>query len=434
MPPTTVRRVAGGVVLGPVGLLATLLITATPAAAHSAGGALPAPTWLLGYGSVAAVLITAVMLRSSWPLARLTRFRSDNGEPPQPTPVAGGLVGLALLALVIVTALAGLNTQAANPAPWAAGVVFWVGLPLMGVLLGDVFRWINPYVTIVRLLRRPADATVATGEEGPPTWVPAAFLFSFGWYLLAFYRPGSPRALATFLAVYTAVAIGLGLRWGHRWLATGEGFGALSASVARLAPRAGRRPLPRGVAPLMVVWLGATVFDVLSQSDRWIEVLGPSRGWGRTLLDTVGLVWITAIIAGCYLLVVWVAERGAETRIGEPLGVALVPLATGWFLAHDLSLLLAEGQNAYILMSDPFGRGWDLFGTINHTIDYGLTGQAWLRWTQLALLTAGHLAALVVLHDTALRLLPRRAAARALWAMTAAVSGSITAGVLLVLQ
>ena len=85
-------------------------------------------------------------------------------------------------------------------------------------------------------------------------------------------------------------------------------------------------------------------------------------------------------------------------------------------------------------MSDPFGRGWDLFGTINHTIDYRIVEQAWLRWTQLALLVAGHLVALVVLHDTALRLLRRRAAARALWAMTALVCGSITAGVLLVLQ
>ena len=146
MPPTTVRRFAGGVALGPVGLLATPMLTATPAAAHSVGGALPAPPWLLGYRSGAAVLITAVMLRSSWPSARLTRFQSDGSRSPKPPPIAGGLVGVALLALVIVTALAGLNTQAADPAPWAAEVVFPVGLPLMCVLLGDVFGWIKPAV------------------------------------------------------------------------------------------------------------------------------------------------------------------------------------------------------------------------------------------------------------------------------------------------
>ena len=111
MSPTTVRRVARGVVLGPVGLLAALLVMATPAAAHRAGeGALPAPTWLLGYGSVAAILITAVMLRSTWLATRLTHFQSPDADPPDPTAPAGGLVGITLLALVFITALVGLNT------------------------------------------------------------------------------------------------------------------------------------------------------------------------------------------------------------------------------------------------------------------------------------------------------------------------------------
>ena len=115
MSPTTVRRVARGVVLGPVGLLAALLVMATPAAAHRAGeGALPAPTWLLGYGSVAAILITAVMLRSTWLAARLTRFQSPDADPPDPTPLAGGLVGITLLAMVFITALVGLNTPGAG--------------------------------------------------------------------------------------------------------------------------------------------------------------------------------------------------------------------------------------------------------------------------------------------------------------------------------
>ena len=70
-------------------------------------------------------------------------------------------------------------------------------------------------------------------------------------------------------------------------------------------------------------------------------------------------------------------------------------------------------------MSDPFGEGWDLFGTINHTIDYSFVQRAWLRWLQLALLVAGHIAALVVLHDTRSGPLRRRAAMRATWTMAA---------------
>ena len=430
MPPPNLRRAGRLVVLGSSGLLAGLVLTAAPAAAHGAGGgAVGAPSWLLAYGGVAVVLITAFVLRAWWPTPRLARFDPARADPARPTPLAGGLAGIGLLALVLVAAVAGPPAAAANVAPWAVAVVFWVGLPLAGVLLGDVFRWINPFVTLVRLVERHERSDDGTRA---PSWIPAAFLFSFAWYLLAYYRPGSPRALATFLAVYVAAAIGLGLRWGHRWLAAGEGFGTLSTAVARLSPRGGRGPLPRGVALLMVVWLGSTTFDLLTRSSFWIDVLGSSRGWGRTLLDTLGLVWMTAIVGGLYLAVVWVAERGQDQRVRAALGVAVVPLAAGWFLAHDLTLLLTEGQNAYILMSDPLGKGWDLFGTINHTIDYRLLEEAWVGWIQLACLLAGHVATLVVFHDTSLRVLRRRAAARATWATATVLSASIALGTVLV--
>jgi hypothetical protein len=114
------------------------------------------------------------------------------------------------------------------------------------------------------------------------------------------------------------------------------------------------------------------------------------------------------------------------------LGVALVPLATGWFIGHDLTLLLSEGQNFYALLSDPLGEGWDLFGTFNHTIDYRLITGRWVGWTQLVLLAAGHVATVVVFHVTALGLLRRRSAMRATWTMATVAAGSIVASALLV--
>ncbi len=428
--PNARRRVLHRAGFGSLATAVAVMAMASPAGAHSTGGGgLPEPR-VLGFGAVAALAIGAALLGAWWPSARLSRFHPAEAEPAPDTPLAGGVLGIIGLALVLFTALAGLTTQAANPAPWAVGVVFWVGLPLSCVLFGDVFRWINPYATAVRLLtlraRRPAERTA-------PPWVAAAFLFSFIWYLLAYYRPGSPRALAMFLTLYSAAAVASGWRWGHRWLATGEGFGALSSTVARLSPGGARGPLPPGVAPLMTVWLGGVAFDLVGSSNRWINVLGSSRGWGRTLLDTAGLAWMTGMVAALYLLVVWVAERGQTLRLAAPLGVALIPLATGWFLAHDLSLLLTEGQNALILASDPLGRGQDLFGTVNGTIDYGLLTQSWLRWTELALAVVGNLAALVVFHDTALSLVTRRHAVRATMVMAALLSVTMGAGIALVL-
>lgn len=292
------------------------------------------------------------------------------------------------------------------------------------------------------VLRSPDDA-----HPEAPAWTSAAFLGAFSWFFLAYHRPGSPRALATFLVTYSLVAIGAGLRWGRAWLATGEGFGGLSAAVARIGLRRPAGPAPAGTAALMIVWIGGTAFDAFTSTPFWVDILGTSRGWTRTLLNTVGLVWLTAIVAGAFLVVVRLAEHGRATspadaptsetdppmRLTVPLGVALVPLATGWFVAHDLTLLLSEGQNFWALLSDPLGKGWDLFGTFNHTIDFRVVQAGWVRWSQLALLVAGHVGAVVLLHDTALGLLRRRPAMRTTWAMAVAATGSITAAALLVL-
>ena len=418
--------------------------------AHNVGGgALPAPPWLLSYIGAAFVLGTAAVLRATWPSARLAQAGGDNadaaGESRGLGISFGHLVGLLLFVAALIAALAGPNSAAANIAPVAVLVVWWVGLPIACLLLGDVMRVINPFVAVVAVLHRLRSPDGAHPEA--PVWTSAAFLAAFSWFFLAYHRPGSPRALATFLVTYSLVAIGAGLRWGRAWLATGEGFGGLSAAVARIGLRRPAGPAPAGTAALMIVWIGGTAFDAFTSTPFWVDILGTSRGWTRTLLNTVGLVWLTAIVAGAFLVVVRLAEHGRATspadaptsetdppvRLTVPLGVALVPLATGWFVAHDLTLLLSEGQNFWALLSDPLGKGWDLFGTFNHTIDFRVVQAGWVRWSQLALLVAGHVGAVVLLHDTALGLLRRRPAMRTTWAMAVAATGSITAAALLVL-
>ncbi len=426
------------------GGVALVVAGARPAAAHGVGsGALPAPPWLLSYLGAFAVLAAAVALRATWPAARLAsptaEAGADGGAPIRPG--VGHAVGLALFALVLVAAVVGPDTSAANIAPVAVLVVWWVGLPLISLLLGDVMRLGNPFVAVVRLVERWRGEPVAP-DRPAPIWVPAAFLGAFGWFFVAYHRPGSPRAVAVLLVGYAVAAIGLGLRWGSRWLATGEGFGALSAAVSTLAPIR-RSPLPTGTAPLMLVWVGSTAFDGLASTPFWADVAGSSTGWGRTAFNTVGLVWLTAVAAGLYLGALRVAaalrpDRGGSatvdaTALAGPFGGALVPLALGWFVAHDLTLLLFEGQNFITLLSDPIGRGWDLIGSISNTVDYGIVEARWVSWVQVLALFAGHLAAVVLAHDLALQRLRPRTALAVTWSVAAASAASIVAACLLVL-
>jgi hypothetical protein len=56
-----------------------------------------------------------------------------------------------------------------------------------------------------------------------------------------------------------------------------------------------------------------------------------------------------------------------------------------------------------------------------------------VAWVQLALIVAGHVASLVLLHELAMERLRPRAAMRTTWAMAVLGSLSITAASLLVL-
>jgi hypothetical protein len=399
---------------------------AAPAAAHNVGGgALPAPPWLLGYIGVFLVIATAVALRTTWPTTRLRGFATPSDERGLPGLTVGRLAGLVLLVLVVAAAVIGPDSAAANIAPVAV-LVIWLGLPIVALLAGDAMRALNPFVALLALARRPEPAPDRAGPE----WTSAAFLAGFVWFFLAYHQPGSPRALTVFLAVYVLAALAGGWWWGRRWLVTGEAFGGVSTAVALVSPLRRRVTPPPGLAALMVVWLGSTAFDGFASTPFWLDVLGTSQGWARTALNTAGLAWLIAIVAVAYLGALRLADAG---RWASRLGAALIPLALAWFIAHEVTLLILEGQNLVVLLSDPLGRGWDLFGTFHDTIHAGIIRSRGVRWLQLALLAGGHVIAVIVAHDTALALMRRRAAMRVTWAMAGASALSVVAGALMVL-
>ncbi|MGV3760318.1 MAG: hypothetical protein ACO1PW_12395, partial [Actinomycetota bacterium] len=126
-------------------------------------------------------------------------------------------------------------------------------------------------------------------------------------------------------------------------------------------------------------------------------------------------------------------DDATDGDLRRALGVGLVPVALAWFVGHDLTLLLFEGQNFIALLSDPIGRGWDLAGTISQTVDYGLAKAAWVPWVQVTAVLGGHLAGVVVSHDAALHVRRRPVAARVTASLSVAMAASVAAAALLVL-
>ncbi|MBI2821436.1 MAG: 4Fe-4S binding protein [Acidobacteria bacterium] len=105
----------------------------------------------------------------------------------------------------------------------------------------------------------------------------------------------------------------------------------------------------------------------------WANI-AESRDWGGFLAYTAAL-WVSALllIPAIYYAAVWIGKRLAgsdEVSFKDAfLGLAypLVPLGLLAWIAFSFPLMLVNGSYILMTLSDPFGWGWDLFGTSHVT-------------------------------------------------------------------
>ena len=453
-----------------------------PASAHGLvqRANLPIPEWLFVYAAAAVLILSFVALAILWPEPRLERDRwrplaSGVGRPlaSRVVEIGAGALGVALLALVIVAGFAGSQNALSNFAPTFVFITFWVGVAFASALLGDVFRALNPWRAIGRasgwLIGR------ARRDREPPRrrsyperigrWPAVAGLLAFTWIELVSGWGEQPRTLAIVVAVYTAGTLAAQAVYGVEcWTRRGEPFSVyfnLLARISAFETRAGVvgvRPLlgglPRldivpGTIAFVTVMIGTVTFDGLSQGSAWAEVnqrlddtftaIGLALPTAHEVSQTLGLLFCVALVAGFYALGSRYAHRLAPALSAERLRRgfvhSLVPIALVYVAAHYVTYLLFEGQGIAYLLSDPLGRGWDLFGTASAAVDYGLISQNQAWYAQVACVIAGHVAALTLAHDRALALYGHvRAAARSQYAMLAIMVGFTTLALWLLAQ
>jgi hypothetical protein len=133
-----------------------------------------------------------------------------------------------------------------------------------------------------------------------------------------------------------------------------------------------------------------------------------------------GLVVITAFETAS-----WASARAAGWpnltsigRIATAFAHTLIPIALAYFVAHYFTLFVFQAQDLIRLVSDPFGRGWDLFGTADHKIDFQLVSANVIWAVQVTAIVVGHVVALALAHDRALQLARNhRDAVRSQWPM-----------------
>lgn len=461
------------------GLLAAGALLPGPAFSHGLvqRANLPLPEWLFGWAAAVVLVISFVALAVLWPQPRLER---DRWRPlpgglgrrlgGRVVEVAAGVLGVGLLALVLLAASAGSQNALTNFAPTFVFITFWVGLAFACALFGDLFRAVNPWRALGRAAgaisrRAPNDRPRRPYPERLGVWPAVIGLLAFTWIELVSGWGEQPRTLAVLVAAYSVVTLaGQAIYGVECWTDRGEAFSVYFGLLSRIAPFetrdgvVGVRPplggLPRlrivpGTIAFVAVMIGTVTFDGLSQGRVWSQVSAPLEDAFSTIglgLDaaqktaaTLGLAGCVALVAAFYALGSRYARRLAPDlsaeRVRRGFVHSLVPIALVYVAAHYLTFLLFEGQGIVYLLSDPLGRGWDLFGTASSAVDYALISQNEAWYAQVACVVAGHVAALMLAHDRALALYAeRRAATRSQYAMLAIMVGFTTLALWLLAQ
>jgi hypothetical protein len=231
----------------------------------------------------------------------------------------------------------------------------------------------------------------------------------------------------------------------RQWDSHGNGFTVYFGLLARIAPfgehegrfvlrvpfsgLSGRETTP-GVLAFVAVMLGSVGFDGFSRASFWQDLRARIEGPyivdqpGRaelysTALSLAGLIGCVLLVALAYHAAVRVAERSvsSDRSLVPEFIQGLVPIALVYAVAHYFTLLVIQGQYALPLASDPFGFGWDLFGTVDYAPNIAPFAPNTVWWIQVGAIVAGHAAGLAVAHDRAVTILPARDALRSQYAM-----------------
>ena len=421
----------------------------TSVLAHGVGSVqdLPVPAWLFLYGAGVVLVVSFVALALLW--RRPLHERCSHGRIVEAVSallvgrtarIVAGVVGVLLLALVFTAALVGERSAGTNIAPTFVYVLFWLGLVPVVVLLGNVWPALNPWKAVADaaewlLGRLGFGAEPLAYPQRLGRWPAASLLFLFAALELAYFDPGDPRALAFAIALYS-VAMWVGaLVFGSRaWFPNGDAFTVYFGLLSRIAPiayerREGRRRIvvrppfvglaargaPRpGTVAFVAVMLGSVGFDGFSRTSWWQDARVGMGDLGGTLFNLAGLAGGVAVVAGAYLLAVWAARllAGTDLDLARAFALSLVPIALVYAVSHYFSLLVVQSQFAVPLASDPFGWGWDLFGSADFRPDLAPFSPTTIWYVQVGTLVAGHVAGLVLAHDRALTLFPTERALR----------------------
>jgi hypothetical protein len=416
--------------------------------------------------AVMALFVREHRFSAEYPRFDLLRFAVVRWAAHPKTVGVVRLLAVLLFVLTVTAGLVGNQDPYSNLITTMVWVVWWVGVAFACALVGDLWTLVNPLRTIFAWAEA-AYAAVTKGRSLSlrlpyPAWLgawPAALVFlCFAWAELIWVDKAVPAQLGIVLAGYSLFTwLGMFLFGREVWLFRGEAFSVAFGVLARFAPLefiassqqvrrrqlnlrpfgAGlmsARPVPWSFMVFVILMLATVTFDGFQETALMQQVDTGAQGshavasflfdlseWGfdeSRVTHTVMLVLFAMAFVAIFWLTSWIMLRWTTAWLGRAAAgtgltastaacsfvLTLVPIAVAYHLSHYFSLLLTAGQFIIPLASDPFGWGWNLFGTAGYKVDLAIVSPYVFWYSAVAIIVLGHVIAVYLAHMAALRL------------------------------
>jgi hypothetical protein len=360
-----------------------------------------------------------------------------------------GMVGIILIGLY------GPSNPLMNLSSHFIWVNWWVGMPLLFVIFGPLLHHLNPFLNLAQITQYLINKSSFKASKLPLSqtmniigcW-PAVFgILCWSWIEVIYPSASLPKFLAQMSLVWiSATIVGTALFGLSNWQKNWDFFSIYFDILSSISPLqfnskkqlvwqmpfvslSQEKPSIPGQVGFMIAMLSSVLFDGLHSSPVWLSFDFYLKKYAPFLMDINGYIpgiigvssiWLffySVFIITCYAasqIALKLSKSDRQNKfadnssltafdLAQRFSLSLIPIALAYHIAHHFSSLMIQGQNVIHLISDPFGVGWNLFGTSLLYPDITLVDAKLTWYVALIAIVLGHVIAIWLTHLIALQ-------------------------------
>jgi hypothetical protein len=410
---------------------------------------IPLEFFLIGGGLVVTLSFLLIVISSKyWPVFEERSSYSTLTISPR---FSNGIFfvlrfcGLLCFVAVLLAGFWGSGNPLLNLAPNFVWITWWLGFSISISLIGNFWPLCNPWATLFSIsCWLLSSLGFKRTTNNPPLFFPdylglylaTGFLLAWSWMEVIYPIAFVPTRVVSIAIVWTLINLsGMYLFGKSVWLQRGDVFSLYFSMLGQFGifsyshQRHGLRlRLPgegvlldsnswrqiSGIAAFVIAMLAIVLFDGLHGSQAWtlftqmLQSIGLIElGSDDYLTGTVGLISVWLFFLGLFYISCNISSRftpATGMQLTNIFSTALIPIAVAYLIAHNFSSLMIQGQSIFFLASDPFGLGWNLFGTADYRPNIGIIDAGTTWYLAVVSIVIGHVIALILNHFLAMRL------------------------------